>query len=85
MKNFLITGATNGIGKAIAEMALDSGFHLIMIGRNEKLMKQTIDEFKLKVSNASIDYFILDFMDFKSIMDASIKIKKSTKRLIICI
>lgn len=37
--NILITGATRGIGKAIAEACLKSGFNVFASGRNEDLLK----------------------------------------------
>jgi len=43
-KRFLITGATSGMGKAIAESFLENGMKGILIGRN----KQVLNEFKSK-------------------------------------
>lgn len=37
--NILITGATRGIGKAIAEMCLKNGMNVFATGRNEELLK----------------------------------------------
>lgn len=37
--NILITGSTRGIGKAIAEMSINSGFNVFATGRNEELLK----------------------------------------------
>lgn len=37
--NILVTGATRGIGKAIAEMCLKDGYNLFATGRNEKLLE----------------------------------------------
>lgn len=37
--NVLITGATRGIGKAIAEMCINSGMNVFATGRNEELLK----------------------------------------------
>lgn len=80
-ENFLITGATNGIGKAIAELMLQLDYHVILVGRNETLMSKTMQEFKAKKENASMDYFICDFMDFKSVKEATRQIKSIYKSL----
>lgn len=37
--NILITGSTRGIGKAIAEMSINSGLNVFATGRNEELLK----------------------------------------------
>ena len=41
MKNkvCIITGASGGIGKAIAESLFDAGFKLVLLGRNEEKLK----------------------------------------------
>ena len=38
--NILVTGATRGIGKAIAKMALENGLNLFVCGRNEDLLQK---------------------------------------------
>ena len=53
--NILVTGATRGIGKAIAESCLKDGHDVFAIGRNSELLKQ----YK--------NYFICDLADKKSL------------------
>ena len=40
MKNVLITGTTSGIGKAFAEKFADEGYNLILVSRDEQILKQ---------------------------------------------
>ena len=40
--NILITGASRGIGKAIAELCIKNSCNVFAVGRNEELLKQRI-------------------------------------------
>jgi Tropinone reductase 1 len=51
-KKALITGATKGIGKAIAEEFLDLGAQVFIVARNESEVQQAISDWKSKGWNA---------------------------------
>jgi len=55
----LITGSTDGIGKALAKQLYQRGFNLILHGRNEDKMKQAVQELKAS-GTGDIRYFIAD-------------------------
>lgn len=59
MKYALITGASKGIGKAIAAELANKGFGLILVARNEILLKQVSAEFaelyKVPIHTFAID------------------------------
>jgi uncharacterized protein len=44
MKNIIITGAGSGLGAALAEQYAAAGFHIILLGRTEKKLKQIQDK-----------------------------------------
>ena len=57
----LITGATDGIGKALAKELYDKGFNLVIHGRNEKKILSVIDELKDSFSSGGdVRYFVAD-------------------------
>lgn len=44
-KNILITGATSGIGKTIAEQFAKEGARLVLVGRREEILRQLQTDF----------------------------------------
>ena len=59
----LVTGATDGIGKATAAELLRNGFNLILHGRNEAKMRRVVEELRASVPegrDADVRYFIAD-------------------------
>ncbi len=57
-KKVLITGATKGIGRAIAETFVAEGAHIAICARNAELVQKTVDELKAKgatVYGGSVD------------------------------
>ncbi|MCY8132104.1 SDR family oxidoreductase, partial [Bacillus spizizenii] len=51
-KTVLVTGSTSGIGKAIASSLAEEGAAVIINGRREEKVNQTIDELKTQHSEA---------------------------------
>ncbi|KAI0749954.1 NAD(P)-binding protein [Daedaleopsis nitida] len=59
----IVTGATDGIGKALAAELLRQGFNLILHGRNESKMHNVVERLRALVPekpDADIRYFIAD-------------------------
>jgi NAD(P)-dependent dehydrogenase (short-subunit alcohol dehydrogenase family) len=62
-KTALVTGASRGIGRAIAEKLLESGAHVILVARAKKLLEE-LDDYATKVgSSSSIAVVDLSNMD----------------------
>lgn len=55
----LITGASKGIGKAIAFQLAAKGYDVLLVARNENLLQSVAEEIRSK-HKVSVDYFAID-------------------------
>lgn len=55
----LVTGATDGIGKAVAQELYDQGFNLILHGRSEEKMRKVAEQIRSRGAR-DVLYFIAD-------------------------
>ncbi len=60
MKTALITGATDGIGKATAVKLLSEGWKVVIIGRNPARCEGTVMELKTVTRNNEISAIVSD-------------------------
>lgn len=58
--NIVITGASKGIGKAIAEKFGANGYSLFLCSRNEKELAETSSEISQKFPSIQVDYRLCD-------------------------
>ena len=75
-KIWLITGVSSGLGKAIAEAAIEKGHFVITTFRKEVQVNDFNEAYKSKGKA-----FFLDISNIESISDFAIKIKAEFKRL----
>jgi len=68
----LITGASSGLGSAVAKRYIDEGAHLIIIGRNLKRL-EAIDDYAQE-QGSSVTIIQLDLMDYPKIAELGQKI-----------
>lgn len=67
MKTILITGATSGIGFALAERYLSQGFRVIITGRSEEKLANAFE--KLVKYSSSLEYKLIDVRDEVAMRD----------------
>ena len=80
-KTILITGATNGIGKAAAIKFAESAKSIAFTYRNEELAEDLKNEMQKINPNLSINSFFCDFSVQDSIRECADKIKKNLKAI----
>ena len=59
-KTVAITGASQGIGKAIAEIFAESGAEVVLLSRNSSKLEENIKELMSKNKKTKASYYILD-------------------------
>lgn len=67
--NIIVTGASKGIGKAIAEKFAAEGNTILICSRGEKSLYDTVNELQTKFSNSIIKGKACDMADKKSVLE----------------
>lgn len=70
-KTIIITGASSGVGKSLAEGVLQRGGHLVMLNRDAEKTERVITELKATTGNPNIDFIQADFFSFESVRAAA--------------
>ncbi|HXH17908.1 MAG TPA: SDR family oxidoreductase [Chitinophagales bacterium] len=78
--NILITGATKGIGRAIAEKFAKEGFELALCSRSEKDLRQ-LEKYLRDKYSAKVMWIPCDVSDKKQVKAFAGKVKKKWQRL----
>ena len=78
-KKALITGASDGIGKAFAKRLAKEGFQIIGVARNEEKLKNVI----LSLDGTGHSYITADLSDPSDIKEIELLIQKESFDLLI--
>ena len=62
-RNAIVTGASSGIGRAIAVAFADDGAHVVAVGRNESRLLET----KSQAPAGSVETLVLDVSDYDAV------------------
>jgi len=80
-KLIVITGANAGIGKETTHRLAKLGAHIVMVCRNEKKGKKTLEEIKGQSGNNNLELMLCDFSSLKSINDFVKSFKKKYDKI----
>ena len=70
-KNCLITGASGGLGSALARQLAKSGCNLFLVGRNTEKLLQLSKEILEKFSEISVCYSLCDLSNAEEINESA--------------
>lgn len=75
-KVILVAGATGGIGSGVARKLNREGARLILLGRNEVLLKELQEELQ-----GETDFFVCDFMEIEKLNEVFLFVKEQGCKL----
>lgn len=81
MKNILITGSTDGIGKLAAIQLAKDGHSIFIHGRKAEKLSSVIDEIKTISNNENVKGFVADFSNLHVVKEMAQKIKNEIPTL----
>ena len=80
-QTILITGATDGLGRAVAHELAARGATLLLHGRSEDRGRQTVAEIRAQAPNATLTYYRADFDSLSEIRGLAERILAEHDRL----
>ncbi len=80
-KTVLITGATDGIGKATAELLASAGHEIIVHARTTERGEKTVSEIRQKTGNPAVTFVTADFTELPEVAKMVNKLKLKFEKI----
>lgn len=77
----LVTGATDGLGKAVATELARAGARVLVHGRDDARGEQTLAEIREETGNDRLEWFRADFASLGEVRDLAVRIGARQERL----
>jgi NAD(P)-dependent dehydrogenase (short-subunit alcohol dehydrogenase family) len=77
----LVTGATDGLGRAVAGELAGQGATLLIHGRSEERGKRSLSEIRARTGNNKLAYYQADFESLSEVRDLAERIRSEHERL----
>jgi len=77
----LVTGATSGIGEITAAALAARGAQVVVVGRNQQKVEDTVQRIQSETGSNSVHYLLADFVDLQQIHDLVSSFKNQYSRL----
>jgi NAD(P)-dependent dehydrogenase (short-subunit alcohol dehydrogenase family) len=77
----LITGATDGLGKAVAIQLARAGATLLLHGRDEARGQQTLEEIRAQTGNTRLQWYRADFSQLSQVRTLAERLAREQERL----
>lgn len=77
----LITGATDGLGKAVALQLARTGATLLLHGHDEARGQQTLEEIRAKTGNTRLQWYRADFAALSQVRALAERLAREQERL----
>jgi NAD(P)-dependent dehydrogenase (short-subunit alcohol dehydrogenase family) len=81
MRTILITGATDGLGRALAADLASTGATLLLHGRGDARGKDTLDEIRTRTGNDRLHWLRADLADLAQVRTLAAEVGQLTDRL----
>jgi NAD(P)-dependent dehydrogenase (short-subunit alcohol dehydrogenase family) len=76
----LITGATDGLGKAVAMRLARTGATLLLHGRDEARGQRTLEEIRAQTGNTSLQWYRADFAELSQMRALAERLAREQER-----
>lgn len=80
-KTVLVTGATNGLGRAVARALAADGWDVAVHGRDRERLGATVAEVRAAAGGGSVRAFLADLADLAQVRDLAADVRENVGRL----